>query len=244
MLKNQPKIVVLKRRTLDWKNITIEDFLAQPDEKFYNQSFKEKFVKKIEMWDSTFAIKYFEYRYCIKEIAQCNLEEIRNIIICESMDEVKKIKGDFWLLFSDDDDWFRQDISEEISKIPLGNYHWPFWRVTPEKIIKHENFDIEIDNICVRCYTNNHVISSHTLKRFEYTNMLERHLWLNRTIDTKLLAIPLSAVIWHGANITNLWNQNEVVKFNEGFNYLPPEWMNVYFAKLKKMYLRLNNFYL
>ena len=237
------QLVVLKRRSLDWKNITIEDFFNQPDNRFYNPDFKIEFSEKIDMWNRTHKINYFKYRGMIKEIAEENLNDLKNVVVCDNMDDVKKLNGNFMIMFIDDDDWIHPNISSEIIRLPMGDYHWEFWNVQPDQINKVKQFDVKTKwNDVLRCYTNNHVISSDTLKRLDYTHMVERHLWLNRNVKTQLYPETLAAVVYHGANITSLWDKQEI-EYVEGFNYSVPEWMSPYFEKLKAVYSQLSKFY-
>jgi hypothetical protein len=71
------------------------------------------------LWNRTFNISYVEYRKQLHRIQQENLNDVANLSGCDvvysyEIESIKKIPKDTLILPCDDDDWFIENIFDEI----------------------------------------------------------------------------------------------------------------------------------
>lgn len=120
------KPIILVRRTIDWGNITVnewlDDFKRQNSksrkkinlEEDVSKEMMSQFFANIKTWHETFPITYPEYRTELKKIALSNWERMGCDIVDmpESIDDLKKRFHGYLLFPTDDDDWFDPQITE------------------------------------------------------------------------------------------------------------------------------------
>lgn len=100
------EIVVVVRKTLDWRNLT------EFSHKGFNYGW-DNFLKNVDRWNENFNLSYFEYRQSLKEIA---LESLKKTKIPIFVGDVKlffknnKHNKNLFVIPIDDDDWLHPNI--------------------------------------------------------------------------------------------------------------------------------------
>jgi hypothetical protein len=191
------KIIIVVRRTADYKSMTKDKFLKQ---KKWKDHTLQRMYEVISLWDETFKIKYFEFRYQLKSIAASNWISIPNLdnIVTNSKMLTRILSGltdNYILLFVDDDDWFNPSISSILTKNERLNsfdaYNWPLQyfmtcrKNTVEKntVEKKPLFYINDNN---RFYTNNYAITKKGYKKLnkEEIDILTSKYWDHQRANT------------------------------------------------------------
>ncbi|NBO22785.1 hypothetical protein EBU94_05525 [bacterium] len=85
--------------------------------------------KKIELWNNTFSMPYFEVRKKLSQIAFCNIEKIGfdSVFDCvEDFCNSKEKNNSEWIVPIDDDDWPHPQLVQKLKneKIDDKICHW------------------------------------------------------------------------------------------------------------------------
>ena len=121
------KIIIVVRRTIDYKAMTKDKFLKQ---KTWARSTLEQMSEVIDLWDKIFKIKYFDFRHQLRSIAASNwitIPKLDGIVSNANMvpNLLSGLKDNYCLLFVDDDDWFNPRITSVLeANSHLDAFNW------------------------------------------------------------------------------------------------------------------------
>ena len=96
-------IYICVRHSFDWRNEALVD-----------AHLMEEMRPKVQAWDATFDLPYFEFRHRLKQIAQLNLARVENAACAP----LEKIPPGALVVPVDDDDWFSPNLANRL----LENY--------------------------------------------------------------------------------------------------------------------------
>lgn len=130
-----PTSILFLRTNIRWSELTPEAFRdlerTNPTARRTKSIERRRIASAIAAWNSWFSLTYFEYRHRLREIAQANWANIRDLDVMinnsaryDSLDSY----DDYRVFPVDDDDWFHPDVVREIRRADTGDadaFSWP-----------------------------------------------------------------------------------------------------------------------
>ncbi|MCG6154359.1 class I SAM-dependent methyltransferase [Rubinisphaera margarita] len=186
------RVAILYLRTdVTWRVMSEDTFMDQ--ERHHRSTIpltpprRREILQRIELWNRTFTMTYFEYRQNIKDIAELNRSHICNIdLVVRNRHSVSHVKTSEAIFIPvDDDDWFRPDIVSTLLHNSNSETDLISWRdaiYCPTRYRKNQNGEREIifpRGLSEHGFaTNAYAITAKGLDRFspeDQAMMLDRH---------------------------------------------------------------------
>ena len=191
------KNVLYLRGTIDWANCNscnYVDLNKRSIRYFASMDLNpDEFVQKINMWNSTFAVNYFQFRYKLNQIQKRNISQLNGIDLIIDWSNISLLNDldDYLLLCVDDDDWFHQDVFKTLNNLP---FQWDgvAWSMAwigstycgPLNKISSNSCGVQIDETVqysfFKTFTNNFAFKKSGYKKCSHIQgMLEKHWYVN-----------------------------------------------------------------
>jgi hypothetical protein len=262
------KIIIVVRRTIDYKSMTKDKFLNQ---KTWSRDTLEQMNQVIETWNDVFKIKYFEFRHHLRSIASSNWISIPKLdMIITNPNTLFKLlpslTDSYSLLFVDDDDWFNPKISGVLEEnINYDAYNWKLqYFITSSRKVKiraRPVFWISSDD---HFLTNNYVVTRkgyEKLSQLELDDLASRY-WGHEKADetfraskkfntTNLNISNLSMTSKSAASVGEIWKlmkkpdkkaalMESLLLATNSFN-IPPvyKWATKYIRAVERLYINM-----
>ncbi len=203
------------------------------------------FIKLRNIWDNTFNTSYEDYRNKLHEIQKENIKEIIaksgcSVMYLYELEDLKQLSGKL-VLPVDDDDWFVDNIFEELEKFETSdNYtcRWSSWRLSYYSLINcpitfvnfsKNKFHYLSNNYSIKSPNSKNHLSSHEIMNDEYIKGLHD--------DESYFSNYLSLHNVHLGSLSFLRNMmknhhNEYMSsLLNCFKELPCDYTNTYFDK-------------
>ncbi len=159
------RVVIVQRQTLDWQNISLEEFREQSRSfcRLWNKP--EDYVWRLrELWDATFAFSYLQTRAALKAQAEKQIRQAVDVHVVDYAGYKNFPDADVPFVFVDDDDWVSPTIAAELCVNLPAQYAAVLWRAvnigSPQ-----QGYPMFVWGLNGRCMTNNYALSGKWLRQ-------------------------------------------------------------------------------
>jgi hypothetical protein len=156
--------IIVQRDTLDWPSLDLQAFRQASIDFCRNWGKADDFAYELaRLWNSTFALNYFETRARLKNISQQHNAAIEKADFIAFTDGRQIPLRDGVYVFVDDDDWFSPQLGSILDQRELDSFDFLLWRTS---IIGSPNQPAPVFywGLNGRCMTNNYAVSSNWIQ--------------------------------------------------------------------------------
>jgi hypothetical protein len=242
-------IIVYSRCTEDWSNFSYEELLYISKKKsgsFLDEKLALDLVRKMKRWDNLCDVSYFKYRSMLKSLS---LRTWMNYKVCDSMEELfDSVSDDDFVCPSDDDDWYRQNLSEKIPE-HIGNSDFLLWDQMAYMVGGVPHLWSEYHGDVVG--SNNYCITGSAFRSMNKKDLMlllnsharADHICEKAGLNKRKTKYLMSCYLWHIGSASYMMSEyyhRQYEKIEE--RILPPEmsWAQDYFSEYVKIHNSLN----
>ena len=188
-------VIIVQRQTLDWSDMTRDKFRPLSEAFCRLWSKPEDYVFRLmELWDSTFAIGYFETRARLKAISTRNLSTLNGVefIPYDGYQNIPDRHG--FYLFTDDDDWAGPDLGFMLASQSPEDHEALLWRAVNIGSPQQE-YPAFVWGLNGRCMTNNYAFSNVWLDHLSRIERVIQHYTASLTLAELAKPLQLDAAL-------------------------------------------------
>lgn len=176
MAANNNAVIIVQRQTLDWGNLTPEQFqhVSRPFCRLWRKP--EDYVYRLmQLWDNTFSFSYFETRARLKALSESNLASLpaTEFVRYSGYGNIPDRRG--FYLFMDDDDWASAELGPMLAAQDPDAQPALLWRTVSVGGPQQE-YPVFVWGLNGRCMTNNYAVSSLWLDHLAKLGTVVQHV--------------------------------------------------------------------